>query len=192
MNESEKIQLSEFERVSPQFPVFRGVSGGAELDPIKGCRMARARVRRAVSILAGLLVVGLSGLAYISYRRDIHQARQRVSTGSQIVQTPCGPIEYALAGDGPLVLVVHGAGGGYDQGLEIGEPLHRLSKRRPFVGGAPERSYVRDGGLPEIAEGLECPICQRYQNKSLSFLAINTLPSQAFLGIFSNRPMQHI
>src|SRR6266545_2715105 len=106
-----------------QFPVFRVVSEGGGLKPIKGRRTARARVRRAVSILIGLLVVGLSGLAYISYRRDIHQARERISMGGQIVQTPCGPIEYALAGDGPPVLVVHGAGGGYDQGLEIGEPL---------------------------------------------------------------------
>jgi pimeloyl-ACP methyl ester carboxylesterase len=62
-------------------------------------------------------------LVYITYQRDIHQARERVSTSGQIVQTPCGPIEYALAGDGPPVLVVHGAGGGYDQGLEIGDPL---------------------------------------------------------------------
>jgi pimeloyl-ACP methyl ester carboxylesterase len=115
--------LSEFERVSPQFPVFRVISGSAGLDPIKGRRMARARIRRAVSILITLLVVGLSDLVYISYRRDIHQARERVSTGSQIVQTPCGPIEYAIAGNGPPVLVVHGAGGGYDQGLEIGQPL---------------------------------------------------------------------
>jgi 2-hydroxy-6-oxonona-2,4-dienedioate hydrolase len=74
--------------------------------------MAGVRVRRAVSILAGLLVTGLFGLAYTSYQRDIHQARKRVSTDSQIVQTPCGPIEYALAGNGPPVLVVHGAGGG--------------------------------------------------------------------------------
>jgi pimeloyl-ACP methyl ester carboxylesterase len=115
--------LSEFERVSAQFPVFRVISGSAGLDPIKGRRIARARIRRAVSILITLLVVGLSDLVYISYRRDINQARERVSTGSQIVQTPCGPIEYALAGGGPPVLVVHGAGGGYDQGLEIGEPL---------------------------------------------------------------------
>jgi len=85
--------------------------------------MARVRVRRAVSILAGLLVAALAALVYASYQRDIHQARERVSTGRQIVQTPCGPIEYALAGDGPPVLVVHGAGGGYDQGLEFGEPL---------------------------------------------------------------------
>jgi pimeloyl-ACP methyl ester carboxylesterase len=114
--------LSEFEQVSAQFPVFRIVSGSAGLNPVKRRRMARASVRRAISILIGL-VVGLSGLAYINYRLDINQARQRISIGSQIVQTPCGPIEYALAGDGPPVLVVHGAGGGFDQGLEIGEPL---------------------------------------------------------------------
>jgi pimeloyl-ACP methyl ester carboxylesterase len=71
-------------------------------------------------------VAGLFGLAYISYQREIRHARERVSTGSHIVQTPCGPIEYARAGDGPPVLVVHGAGGGYDQGLALGEPLvHR-------------------------------------------------------------------
>jgi 2-hydroxy-6-oxonona-2,4-dienedioate hydrolase len=88
--------------------------------------MAGIRVRCAVSLLVGLLVAGLFGLAYTTYRRDMHHARERVSTGSHLVQTPCGPIEYALAGDGPPVLVVHGAGGGYDQGLELGEPLvHR-------------------------------------------------------------------
>jgi pimeloyl-ACP methyl ester carboxylesterase len=32
-------------------------------------------------------------------------------------------IEYAIAGEGPPVLLVHGAGGGYDQGLDLGEPL---------------------------------------------------------------------
>jgi pimeloyl-ACP methyl ester carboxylesterase len=65
----------------------------------------------------------VSGLAYIGYQRDISQARQRVSAGSQVVQTPCGPIEYAVAGEGKPVLVVHGAGGGYDQGLEFGKPF---------------------------------------------------------------------
>lgn len=85
--------------------------------------MARICVGRTVAILIGFLISGLSGLAFTSYQRDIRQARKRVTTGSQIAQTPCGPIEYAVAGDGPPVLVVHGAGGGYDQGLEFGEPL---------------------------------------------------------------------
>jgi 2-hydroxy-6-oxonona-2,4-dienedioate hydrolase len=91
--------------------------------------MASVRVRRAVALLVGLLVAGLFGLAYTRYQRDIHHARERVSTGSHIVQTPCGPIEYGVAGEGPPLLVVHGAGGGYDQGLAFGEPLVRSGFR---------------------------------------------------------------
>jgi pimeloyl-ACP methyl ester carboxylesterase len=78
---------------------------------------------RIVLVLVGLLVAGLVGAVYASYQRDIQQARQRIATGSQIVQTPCGPIEYALAGEGPAVLLVHGAGGGYDQSLAFGQAL---------------------------------------------------------------------
>ncbi len=85
--------------------------------------MATVRVVRVAFIIVSLLVVALIGLVYWNYRGDIHQARERVSTGSQIVQTPCGPIEYAIAGDGPAVLVVHGAGGGFDQGLEFARTL---------------------------------------------------------------------
>ena len=40
-----------------------------------------------------------------------------------MAETPFGPIEYAVAGSGSPLLVVHGAGGGYDQGLTIGGPL---------------------------------------------------------------------
>lgn len=85
--------------------------------------MARISIGRAVAILAGLLVAGLSVLTYTRYQRDIHQARERISAGSQIAETPCGPIEYAVAGDGPPVLVVHGAGGGYDQGMDFSAAL---------------------------------------------------------------------
>ena len=85
--------------------------------------MSKIRVGRAVAILISLLVAGLFALVYFSYRRDIHQARERISVGSQIVETPCGPIEYAVAGGGPPVLVVHGAGGGYDQGMDFSKPL---------------------------------------------------------------------
>lgn len=87
--------------------------------------MSRISAGRVVFILVGLLVAGLFGSIYLSYRHDIRQARERVSTGSQIAQTPCGPIEYAVVGDGRPVLVVHGAGGGFDQGLDFGEPLLR-------------------------------------------------------------------
>src|SRR5512136_872454 len=85
--------------------------------------MTRIGVGRAVAIFVSLLVVGLFVLVYANYQGDIRQARERILVGSQIVDTPCGPIEYAVAGDGPPVLVVHGAGGGYDQGLDLAKPL---------------------------------------------------------------------
>lgn len=81
------------------------------------------RTWRIALVLVGLLVAGLVWVVLTSYQRDIQQARQRIATGSQIVETPCGPIEYAIAGDGPAVLLVHGAGGGYDQSLAFGEAL---------------------------------------------------------------------
>ena len=78
---------------------------------------------RAVAISAGLLLAGLLVLVYASYQRDMRQARERVSVGSQVVETPCGQIEYAVAGDGLPVLVVHGASGGFDQGLDFAKGL---------------------------------------------------------------------
>lgn len=80
-------------------------------------------------ILLILLFGALLTLTFASYRRAIGQARLRVASGSKIVQTPCGPIEYAEAGEGPPILLVHGAGGGYDQGLDLGMPLARSGFR---------------------------------------------------------------
>lgn len=78
---------------------------------------------RAAAIIAGLLVVGLGVIVFANYQRDIRRARERILAASQIAETACGPIEYAVAGDGPPVLVVHGAGGGFDQGLDSSKSL---------------------------------------------------------------------
>ena len=73
--------------------------------------------------IVGILILSLAALIYISYRRDLNRARFRISSGSHIVNTTSGLIEYADVGEGPPVLVIHGAGGGFDQGLEIAQPL---------------------------------------------------------------------
>lgn len=78
--------------------------------------------RMVLLMVLGVIVVALGAVTYL-YQRDIRQARERVANGSLIVQTPCGPIEYAEAGAGAPVLVVHGAGGGFDQGMDIAAPL---------------------------------------------------------------------
>ncbi len=77
-------------------------------------------------ILLGAAAASAAAAVWIglAYHRDLAAARERVSTGSEVAQTKCGPIEYAVRGQGPPVLVVHGAGGGFDQGLLLGERLH--------------------------------------------------------------------
>jgi pimeloyl-ACP methyl ester carboxylesterase len=72
-----------------------------------------------VLLLAAVAVAAV----YLGYRRDMDRALERISAGSQLVQTPCGPIEYASAGEGDAVLIVHGAGGGIDQGMDAAKGL---------------------------------------------------------------------
>lgn len=48
-----------------------------------------------------------------------------LTIGSRMLETSVGPIEYAEVGEGPPVLVIHGAGGGFDQGLDLAEDLVR-------------------------------------------------------------------
>lgn len=57
------------------------------------------------------------GMVFLSYSNDIDQARFAVANGARIANTAAGPIEYAERGDGIPLLSIHGAGGGWDQGL---------------------------------------------------------------------------
>lgn len=54
-------------------------------------------------------------------------ARERVNEGSLIINTVHGPVEYAEVGGQhdyyPVLLVIHGAGGGYDQGIILSRVL---------------------------------------------------------------------
>ena len=73
----------------------------------------------ATGVLA-VVVVLVALLLYARFRRDIRAAYERLqSGGSQVIETGCGPIEYATHGEGDPVLVVHGILGGFDQGLVI-------------------------------------------------------------------------
>jgi pimeloyl-ACP methyl ester carboxylesterase len=85
--------------------------------------MANKGIKRVAFTIAAVVVAGLAAFICYGYRRDTARARARVSSGSRIVNTPCGLIEYADVGKGSPILVIHGAGGGFDQGLDFGRPL---------------------------------------------------------------------
>lgn len=70
-------------------------------------------------------VIGLAGgaAAYLSFRRELKEACARLEAGSTVIETAAGPIEFAREGEGEPILVIHGAGGGYDQGLMLGRDV---------------------------------------------------------------------
>lgn len=83
-------------------------------------------MKRSARVISGVILAIVTGailFTYIDYRHDLAGARERISSGSQVADTPCGKIEYAVTGAGAPVLVLHGAGGGFDQGLAIGSGL---------------------------------------------------------------------
>jgi pimeloyl-ACP methyl ester carboxylesterase len=77
---------------------------------------------RLATVAATLLALGVALPTAVLYRRDLGAARARIASGL-VAETACGTIEYAVRGTGPPVLVVHGAGGGFDQGLALGAGL---------------------------------------------------------------------
>lgn len=73
---------------------------------------------------------------------------------SQLVLTARGPVEYAVSGEGPPLLVIHGGMGGYDQALGLGALVNRYAGASGFTVVAPSRpGYLRTpvevGSTPE-------------------------------------------
>lgn len=89
----------------------------------------RKPVHMNIKVILALFLAGAAFWIYLSFQRDLTAARERLTGQSKIVETKSGPIEYAEAGEGPVILVIHGAGGGFDQGLEILAPLARRGFR---------------------------------------------------------------
>jgi 2-hydroxy-6-oxonona-2,4-dienedioate hydrolase len=67
-----------------------------------------------------VVAAGAAAFAYRSYRKEIKAAKQRVESGRQFIDSSRGPIEFGESGNGPAVFCIHGAGGGFDQGLDLG------------------------------------------------------------------------
>ncbi len=84
------------------------------------------------------VLIGLLGVALLAsgvYGLEMNAHRARVNGTSAVVASPYGEIEYTRDGSGPAVLVVHGSGGGFDQGeilvdSVIGDQFHWITPSR--------------------------------------------------------------
>jgi pimeloyl-ACP methyl ester carboxylesterase len=68
-------------------------------------------------MLAALLALAAASAILVRYRRELKRARHATQQGSLIAETAAGRIEYTAQGAGPTLFSIHGAGGGFDQGL---------------------------------------------------------------------------
>lgn len=74
------------------------------------------RTGRFLSAAIAALVGAVGGVLWF-YRRRLDRARDTACQGSKVINTTAGAIEYAEVGVGIPLLSIHGAGGGFDQGL---------------------------------------------------------------------------
>lgn len=78
------------------------------------------RILRWVGLTIAVVAIVLAA----AFAWDMRHAYARIRGGSSVVASPYGQIEYTTGGSGPPVLVIHGSGGGFDQGeLIVGAVL---------------------------------------------------------------------
>jgi 2-hydroxy-6-oxonona-2,4-dienedioate hydrolase len=81
-------------------------------------------------LLATVLVLGAAAWqVHARFKRDLAQAAAQAALGSTVIATRCGPIEVQEAGEGVPLLMIHGSGGGHDQGMAWARPLARQGIR---------------------------------------------------------------
>lgn len=108
--------------------------------------------------LVGMGASAMFGGGYIwsRFRQAVGAADRRVAGRSSTMATQFGKLEYATAGSGPPLLMVHGTGGGFDQGLRFAEALKRRGHRiiAPSRFGYLRSDFPADPSLTNQAEAL--------------------------------------
>ena len=107
--------------------------------------------------VVALLTLGAAAalVVFIAFRSDLARARAALWTHeARTVDTAHGAVEYAEMGDGPVVLSIHGTGGGYDQGLALARPLAAAGYRivAPSRFGYLGTPIPSDSGAPAQAD----------------------------------------
>jgi 2-hydroxy-6-oxonona-2,4-dienedioate hydrolase len=100
-------------------------------------------------VVLGLGGLALAGGAYATgaFREARAQSDGRLFGQGTVIETRAGAIEYAVAGDGPPLMMIHGTGGGFDQGLLFGAAL----RQRGFRIIAPSRFGYLGSAFPDDA-----------------------------------------
>ncbi|CAN7579409.1 alpha/beta hydrolase [Mesorhizobium amorphae] len=82
-----------------------------------------------------IAIAAAAGVAFLLYKNELGRMRDAASRGGLVANLEVGPIEYADSGTGIPLLSIHGAGGGFDQGLAnvadlVGENFRTIAPSR--------------------------------------------------------------
>ena len=109
----------------------------------------------ALTIIVALAIVMLAlgvGRAYARFQREVRTHLDHLPLGSEVIETPSGPIEYGRVGEGLPVLISHGGAGGYDQGLSTASTY----LDEGFLAIAPSRfGHLRTPLAPDSSAGAQ-------------------------------------
>jgi pimeloyl-ACP methyl ester carboxylesterase len=75
-------------------------------------------MRRILFVILAVLVIAMAGI-YAMFARALATARARLVNHSEMIETSFGTMEYTMMGEGEPLLIVHGAEGGFDQGIDM-------------------------------------------------------------------------
>ncbi|MBU7007581.1 alpha/beta fold hydrolase [Phosphitispora fastidiosa] len=104
-------------------------------------------MKKKIIVLSVSILIVSTFLIWVKYQGDMQVSYDRVQGKSSIIATSYGNLEYTEGGVGPDVLVIHGGGGGYDQG----ELLARTVLGEKFRCITPSRFGYLGSSLPEGA-----------------------------------------
>ena len=101
------------------------------------------------TLLTGMGALILAGGAWTggAYRASLAAAGMRLEGRSSVLDTTAGALEYAVAGHGSPLVMIHGTGGGFDQGLLFANGL----RAEGFQVIAPSRFGYLKSAFPEDA-----------------------------------------
>lgn len=134
--------------------------------------------KRTLALAVGFPAVAMGAVAVAlafllrRYRRDTDASRSTILDTASPIDTGTYKVTYAEKGEGPPVLVIHGAAGGHDQGLLVGDLLagpHRCI--------APSRFGYLGSAMPREATPAEQALACR---ELLDVLDVDRVPVVGF------------
>jgi len=105
--------------------------------------MIKFAMYAVIIILSAVIITFL--LTYPLFNEKMNKVKNDIKEQSEIIETKYGKMEYAVRGKGEAVLLIHGAGGGFDQGLWLGE----ISLKDEYLFIAPSKFGYINSDIPD-------------------------------------------